>query len=142
MTDVKFRAWDGTKMHLPEYSDDNDFYIAADGQVRFTKEVGKEGHTIWLPRQDWILMQYIGLKDKNDNEIYEDDIILSFSEEGTPFYSLVKWDTDNCCFYGTSFISEGVCLNNFGYRPARLFPGFEVVGNIYQNQELITQKPK
>lgn len=52
MRGIKFRAWDGKKMHLPELIDQSDFFIQANGDVCYLQEVGFEGHEIVNHRPD------------------------------------------------------------------------------------------
>jgi uncharacterized phage protein (TIGR01671 family) len=67
-----------------------------------------------------ILMQYTGLKDKNGKEIYEGDIIAK--KYGDSWANvLVEWDR-------VGFLS----LNNSNEK--------EVIGDIYQNPELLTKQ--
>lgn len=64
--------------------------------------------------------QYTGLKDKNGIEIYEGDIL-----KGGIYLSYeVKWDYEDCGWN----ISSGVQHH------------YEVIGNIYENQELLEVK--
>jgi len=55
--EIKFRAWDGSKMRT-------DFTMHSDGQMIISASVYAIGF-------DPVLMQYTGLKDKNGVEIYE-----------------------------------------------------------------------
>ena len=80
--------------------------------------------------RDFILMQYTGLKDKNGKEIYEGDIIqyediykgvVIYSEKYTQF---VLKETD-------IIADECETLGEFNIKV------FEVIGNIYDNQELL-----
>ena len=61
----------------------------------------------------YTLMKYIGFKDKNGKEIYEGDVIEAWSQ-GSKGRGVVKCR-----------INEGIT-------------GVEVIGNIYENPELLT----
>jgi len=71
------------------------------------------------------VMQYTGLKDKNNKEIYEGDILLN------DYYGksqiIVKWIADG---FNVNLLSKG------GAKKC------EIIGNIYQNSELIQESTK
>ncbi len=126
--EIKFRVWDGINKKMYEVSelntnlqqvtcwDDNDnklfFYFAG-------------------ARQDCDLMQFTGLKDKNGKEIYEGDI---FSFEGRSYQVYFdeargSWSAINRK-EGTDYKYQ---QNLTKMRAKR----FEIIGNIYQNPELL-----
>ena len=121
MTDriIKFRAWDGMKMYLPEYSDKEDFHILPDGTIVETHEHGYERHEITSFRGDsWVLMQFTGLLDKNGVEIYESDRIYH-SRHDKEF--TVSWNQDGCGWNLGEMALSKLCV-----------PNLQVVGNIYE----------
>lgn len=71
--------------------------------------------------------QYTGLKDKNEVEIFEGDIVFSDSEDDCGY---VEWDKDMCCFL---IVFSGVCINFDHFLSREL----EVCGNLYDNSELL-----
>lgn len=78
------------------------------------------------------IMQYTGLKDKNNKEIYEGDIL--FESFGERYYKVV--------FENGSFRAE--FKGDFEWHHFDLIDvvaqGCEVVGNIYENPELMEDK--
>ena len=130
MKDLKFRVWDGTVIRLPEYSDKEDFHIFPDGRLVHTTEYGYERHklTFGLPK-NWIVMQFIGIKDKNDKDIYEDDIVIGYDFDGN-----IKF-TSKIEFYNGSFrtIIKGWDIK---YEIGSWAIELEIIGNIHENKNL------
>ena len=73
------------------------------------------------------LMQYIGLKDKNGKEIYEGDIVR-FWFVGDEFIRLVEWSVPQAGFVAGFSVDLGKVDGT---------SAVEVIGNIYENPELI-----
>ena len=125
--EIKFRAWklDG-EMHKPfdltnlvsdEYAGES-WLDCGDG-LHIDHRTGWDSLKI---------MQYTGLKDKNGREIYEGDILKIYYENNqNSYFKEVKWLNDR--------INKGRwdALDNC------VFTSCEVVGNIYENPELITE---
>nr|DAG15761.1 MAG TPA: YopX protein [Caudoviricetes sp.] len=92
-----------------------------------------------VPASDFILMQSTGLKDKNDKEIYEGDIIKYKKYNYGFTYT-------NAVGYGT----VGLIKNNDKIGLISTFAGMsienidlssvKVVGNIYENPELFEKR--
>ena len=74
-----------------------------------------------------ILMQYIGLHDKNGKEIYEGDIVYFVSKDENAF---ILWDEETAR-YIIQF--NGWCADFDNYYGKEL----EVIGNIYDNPDLL-----
>ena len=105
--EIKFRAWDKKEGKI----DDELFNLS--------EEVSK----------DITLMQYTGLKDKKNVEIYEGDIAKQMwnpfqKDDKEPEIGEIRIET-----------TRGVCVGN---KPIWIHD-VEVIGNIYQNPELLTK---
>jgi uncharacterized phage protein (TIGR01671 family) len=76
--------------------------------------------------------QYTGLKDKNGKEIYEGDIISNGKHSMDVKFKDI-YHQANECWHSVGFsVFDGI--NEDGK------PTFEIIGNIYENQELLEDK--
>lgn len=78
------------------------------------------------------LLQYTGLKDKNDKEIYEGDILF-FRDENTKY--VVVWQD-------TAFIIKSIEIRKYSEKMCWLDDTeicCEIVGNIYENKNLLEE---
>ena len=114
--EIKFRAFDKEAKTMHEVSS-----IDFDNKQIFIQE---EIFDVWLNLEDVILMQFTGLYDKNDKEIYEGDIVRISPKEK----SAVTYEKGS--FYVKA--KEGnFRLGNWKKET------LEVLGNIYENLELL-----
>jgi len=84
---------------------------------------------------NWKVMQYAGLKDKNGKEIYEGDVVRIWADpkdyngyKGHNYIGVVEWDE----FILGFILSDGHGLKDFEF--------IEIVGNIYENPELLNKE--
>ena len=79
---------------------------------------------------DYISMQYVGIEDKNGVDIYEGDIIQIFDHE---YLESVAVEFKDGCFVDSYY---GWCLSGW----SSIF--LEVIGNVYNNPELLENQTK
>ena len=109
----KFRVWDSSaNAYVPR----SQFILLSDGTL--IQEIGGE-EVIWESTEPEFCT---GLKDKNGKLIYEGDIVT----DGVDIFEVV-WDYNAWC----------IQTNNFQHF---LTEGFEVIGNIHENADLLGEK--
>lgn len=81
----------------------------------------------------FILMQFTGLHDKNGKEIYEGDIL-----DNAPQMIRICWDTIGGKWFGHYVDKKRTSSFWLGSE----FKNYKVIGNIYENPELLTPTPK
>lgn len=122
----KFRAYDKRFSEFVE-----DFFVSEDGKIyKKTKDTGY-GFAISRETSDKIiLMQSTGLLDKNGTEVYIGDIIKC--TRGCPHEVYLKKE------YGGTFIGGMPAVYLKGIKEGYSWIGAEeVIGNIYENPELL-----
>ena len=135
--EIKYRAWlkEEKKMVIVEIID------FSEKSIQYLEK--NEIIDAYLLRttflEDIELMQYTGIKDKNGKEIYEGDILKYkfLYDRRFKHVSLVKFVETEASFgikdiYGNEIPLYRITANNY----------FEVIGNIYENEELLKREEK
>ena len=122
----KFRAWteEGKVMYYDVYPFKGDTLLLSYDEIAFDE----------VPASDFILMQSTGLKDKNGREIFEGDIV-KYKYFVSAFTEAVTYNKN---FAGFGLVDDGGHFSSFGELAEDIFYSYlEVVGNIYENPELL-----
>ncbi|MCW0988459.1 YopX family protein [Streptococcus anginosus] len=135
----KFRAWDKTHKKLGLIDADmNDGYFQS-------VKIFDEDEDDWQESENFILMQFTGLKDKNGTEIFEGDLLSC--DGGMPhIVKFGQWICEddlgykirNIGFYIDSSYDNTEWFQGIDYENTPI--KFEIIGNIYENQELLEVK--
>ena len=123
----KFRAWteEGKVMYYDVYPFKDDTLLLSYDEIAFDE----------VPASDFILMQSTGLKDKNDSEIFEGDVVKYKS--GCYTYTEEVAYNKNFAGFGVRDANADVILTFWVLAENIDLSSLEVVGNIYNNPELL-----
>lgn len=126
----KFRAWteEGEVMYYDVYPFKDDTLLLSYDEIAFDE----------VPASDFILMQSTGLFDKNGNEIFEGDIV-KYNSGWKTFTEEVAYNNN---FGGFGVIDTGAnVIFTFGELLVHInLSSLEVIGNIYENPELLEEE--
>lgn len=139
--EIKFRAWCGTHKYMTI-----DIQMMQDtiGNASFYLGDLQDGVAI-TEEQDWAIMQFTGLIDKNGKEIYEGDILshqkrmyevaINFNGYYLQRYKLWNGKFKPSFHYAMSLITKPFEKGERG-EDGGIVDCAEIVGNIHENQEL------
>jgi uncharacterized phage protein (TIGR01671 family) len=132
---IKFRVWDAEnkEMFYPKKIEWNN-----QGELRFFNK-----NSMW--NIDMVIMQFTGLKDKNGKDILEGDIVKQMDID----WDKTSSDTEPVNYVMKETMRDVVTMDrfpcywlkneHFGYEGEDLIANedCEIIGNIYENQELL-----
>lgn len=125
MRELKFRAWDKVNKTMV-------YKISLDDEGRAVRP----GYQWWSIGNTLLhspVMQYTGLKDCKDKEIYEGDALEWIYElTGHPFEGVVEYHKDSASFY----IKGNSWQDNRGFNNVKK-EHLEIIGNVHENPELL-----
>lgn len=141
---LKFRAWLKQKQKMDNYIDhiswlEDELYCIGDGI------------TYMVSAEDLVLMQSTGLKDKNDKEIFEGDVLeIQGIKMIVKFGSYKYLETSKSNGHILGILHDGLgfyveCINAADpdiispFEPETL-KNSQIIGNVYENPELLEEK--
>ena len=126
MNDIKFRAWDKVNESMHDVQGISFYHESI--------SVDRGDGTYFANHASiFELMQYTGLKDKNGAEMYEGDVVKGSYYAG---YNIgIKRIIGNVSWTSAAFKVSGV--KQYEGTIVGLDGSFEVIGNIYENPELL-----
>lgn len=126
MREIKFRAWNGEKMIYRGLSDRNWYSEDKGGKLVCVAHPND--------KRELSIMQFTGLQDNQDVEIYEGDILKYDHEDGIVTARVIFKHSDREDMTLSGFEMELIKVEEYeNENPVE----FTVVGNIYQNPELL-----
>lgn len=130
MREIKFRAWDKIEKQMCPVTRvifrQSTGYDFINARIKWNGKIIDQGGFIGEDNT-YILMQYIGAKDKNGVEIYEGDIIRS--PAGKDYW--IRWSG-----LTYRFVAEPIPANRLEAQlVSRTISNYEVVGNIHESPE-------
>ena len=134
MREIKFRAWDKKDKRMIVDKQDCIPLIVTNKSVFKLDPTSEKHRWIEINTNRFELMQSTGLKDKNGKEIYEGDIVKTTSNEliGKFKHKIYKIEFKEInCVAGAKYIGFDFQFN---------VDEIEVIGNIYENPELLESK--
>ena len=132
---LKYRAWDSAKKEMFK----DTFAITESGQVVVVEQKFVTSSPDYVFVDHLVIMQSTGLKDKNGKEIFEGDIISTYTD------NLVIKRDNLLGFYvevdeKRNYFAETVDIEYLDLFAKDFGVAVEVLGNIYENQELLEDK--
>lgn len=136
---IKFRVWDGKKIHVLEALKGSCNHILQVGTDGFWLNSYETGELITSTENGGLLMQFIGFTDRTDKEIFEGDIIqydyLGDDGQTESSFMQIFWNEKTASFcYDDSYKSDktsGQELNE------EFCNDVVVIGNIYEDAKLL-----
>jgi uncharacterized phage protein (TIGR01671 family) len=120
MREIKFRAWNTEKHYMVDW------------------DVVKTWHFYIVELPQWVFMQYTGLLDKTGKEIWEGDVVSICGHKSPDMCGVIKW---GYCGFEIVWSKNNIRRKQLELDREPIFHNcnisLEVIGNIYENPELL-----
>jgi uncharacterized phage protein (TIGR01671 family) len=126
---LKFRVWDKLAERMIYHHNDNQQHFIIDLNGRFHNLQNGSGG------DDYVIQQYTGLTDNNDDPIYEGDILKNHYDVGNNIIGQVLYESD----HGGYIFQWKRKGRGQDYKNLNCDVAFEsvIVGNIFEHAELL-----
>ncbi len=127
MREIKFRVWDKLAERMIYPHNDNQQHFIIDLNGRFHNLQNGSGG------DDYVIQQYTGLNDSNDDSIYEGDILINHYDVGNNIIGQVLYESD----HGGYIFQWKRKGRGQDYKNLNCDVAFEsvIVGNIFEHSE-------
>ena len=125
----KFRVWDKLAERMIYHHNDNQQHFIIDLNGRFHNLQNGSGG------DDYVIQQYTGLTDSNDDPIYEGDILKNHYDVGNNIIGQVLYESD----HGGYIFQWKRKGRGQDYKNLNCDVAFEsvIIGNIFEHSELL-----
>jgi len=132
----KFRVWDKLAERMIYPHNDNQQHFIIDLNGRFHNLQNGSGG------DDYVIQQYTGLNDSNDDPIYEGDILKNHYDVGNNIIGQVLYESDHGGYifqWKRKGRGRGRAAHGQDYKNLNCDVAFEsvIVGNIFEHSELL-----
>jgi len=132
----KFRVWDKLAERMIYPHNDNQQHFIIDLNGRFHNLQNGSGG------DDYVIQQYTGLNDNNDDPIYEGDILKNHYDVGNNIIGQVLYESDHGGYifqWKRKGRGRGRAAHGQDYKNLNCDVAFEsvIVGNIFEHSELL-----
>ena len=131
--EIKFRVWHHS---FSRFLTPDEWFLALDGKLLFSDFTTDEW---WKVDSDYTIQQYTGLKDKNNKEIYEGDILVYSENDPT--------STADRTLVRVEYKVSGFCYRDLATNKLDSIHAIlgivevddeaEIIGNIFENLDLL-----
>lgn len=143
---IRFRAWDNIEKTI-HYIEPFSSFMGVSSTNGKKNRHDKHSLMTWDGQcfengvhQDYILMQYTGLNDKNKKELYEGDIVEVTNKGYLNGTRIILWDETLLCYvlvYPQAYEDWNTTDSGYNYLKVSTGVKCKLLGNIYETSELI-----